>query len=78
MSEMMLWKYKTSVILPIILKISLLNKIACYKVSIKKGMKIWTIQIKDAMKYIEVFVRSYYERTDKGWQVVALYKRIFI
>ena len=55
--------------MPIILKISLLNKIACYKVSIKKGMKIWTIQIKDAMKYIEVFVRSYYERTDKGWQV---------
>ena len=28
--------------------------------------------------YIEVFVRSYYEQTDNGWQVVALYKRIFI
>lgn len=28
--------------------------------------------------YIEVFVKSYYELTDKGWQVVALYKRIYI
>ncbi len=43
-----------------------------------KGLKIWTIQIKDAMNYIEVFIKSYYELTDKGWQVVALYKRIYI
>lgn len=43
-----------------------------------KGLKIWTIQIKDAMKYIDVFIRSYYELTNKGWQVVALYKRIYI
>lgn len=28
--------------------------------------------------YIEVFVKSYYELTDMGWQVVALYKRIYI
>lgn len=33
---------------------------------------------KKMMNYIEVFIRSYYELTDKGWQVVALYKRIFI
>lgn len=28
--------------------------------------------------YTDVFVKSYFELTDKGWQVVALYKRIFI
>lgn len=28
--------------------------------------------------HIDVFVRSYYELTAHGWQVVALYKRIFI
>ena len=28
--------------------------------------------------YIEVFVESYFELTDNGWQVVALYERIFI
>lgn len=30
------------------------------------------------MRYIDVFIKSYYELTDKGWQVVALYKRIYI
>lgn len=25
-----------------------------------------------------VFVKSYYELTEQGWQVVALYKRIFL
>lgn len=30
------------------------------------------------MNYIDVFVRSYYELTEQGWQVVALYKRIFL
>ena len=44
-----------------------------------KGLKIWTIQNAPNMRnYIEVFVKSYYELTDKGWQIVALYKRIFI
>lgn len=44
-----------------------------------KGLKIWTIQNAPNMRnYIEVFVKSYYELTDKGWQVVALYKRIYI
>ena len=28
--------------------------------------------------FIEVFVKSYYELTEQGWQVVALYKRIFL
>jgi|GEM_PF-3570063 len=26
--------------------------------------------------YIEVFIKSYYELTAQGWQVMALYKRI--
>lgn len=43
---------------------------------IKKGLKIWTIQSTKIMSYIEVFIRSYYELTDKGWQVVALYKHV--
>ena len=30
------------------------------------------------MKYIDILVRSYYELTVHGWQVVALYKRIFL
>lgn len=28
--------------------------------------------------YKDVFVKSYYELTEQGWQVVALYKRIFL
>jgi len=30
------------------------------------------------MKFIAIFIRSYYELTEQGWQVVALYKRIFL
>ena len=30
------------------------------------------------MKFIDIFIRSYYELTEQGWQVVALYKRIFL
>ena len=46
---------------------------------IKKELKIWTIQNAPNMRnYIEVFIKSYYELTNKGWQVVALYKRIYI
>ena len=74
----MLLKYKNGLKQQINIKSKGLTNVACYKVGIKKGLKIWTIQIKDAMNYIEVFIRSYYELTDKGWQVVALYKRIYI
>lgn len=30
------------------------------------------------MKFIDIFIISYYELTEQGWQVVALYKRIFL